>query len=104
MSILTLKLQQERMRVVEDIKVDSGKTRDLRDLLRAFGEPERTVLVVRGDDEMVRRAGRNIPWLSIINCTRLTAHGLFYGRRILIEESAAGELSRMYADGKEKQT
>ncbi len=97
-SILTLKAQQERVRVIEDVRVDSGKTRDLRSILMALGERERTVMIVHDDDEMVRRAGRNLPWLRILTYNRLRAHDLFYGRRILVEETAARELSRMYAE------
>jgi large subunit ribosomal protein L4 len=96
-SILTIKTKQQRVRVIQDVRVESGKTRDLRGILDALGEQERTVLVVREDDEMVRRAGRNIRWLSILRYDRLSAHELFYGRRILIEESAVPELARMYA-------
>jgi large subunit ribosomal protein L4 len=96
-SILSLKAVQERLRIVEDLHVESGKTRDLFKLLGSFGPPERTVLIVGNDDAMVRRAARNIPWLRVLSYKRLLAHTLFYGRRVLLEESAAKGLETLYA-------
>jgi large subunit ribosomal protein L4 len=91
-----LKAKQNRIRVIEDVKVESGKTKDLMKILAAHGQPERTVMIVGGDDAMVRRAGRNIPWLRILSYKRLMAHALFYGHRILIEASAAKSLAGFY--------
>jgi large subunit ribosomal protein L4 len=45
---------------------------------------------------MNRRAGANIPWLSFLSYKRLSAHTLFYGRRVIIQESAAKKLSQIY--------
>jgi large subunit ribosomal protein L4 len=95
-SILSLKVTQNRIKIIEDVKVDSGKTKDLVKLLANFGAPERTVMVVAEDNAMLRRAGRNIPWLRILSYKRLLAHTLFYGRRILIEASAARSLENFY--------
>lgn len=100
-SILSLKAQSDILKVVEDFTVDSGKTRDLVKILRNLGADERTVLVLKDDDAMVKRAGRNIPWLSFLSYNRLRAHDLFYGRRIIMLESAAGNLSSFYAADKE---
>ena len=58
-SILSLKTKQDRIKIIEDVKVESGKTRDLVKVLANFGAPERTVMIVFGDDAMLRRAGRN---------------------------------------------
>ena len=45
---------------------------------------------------MIKRAGRNIPTLSFLSYNRLRAHDLFYGRKILMLESAAKNLSDFY--------
>jgi large subunit ribosomal protein L4 len=49
---------------------------------------------------MVKRAARNIPWLTFLSYNRLRAHDLFYGRRIVVLESAAKQLNEFYADEK----
>lgn len=97
-SILSLKAQDEdRLVVIEDFTVETGKTKDLVKILQAFVQDERTVLVLKDDDAMLKRAGKNIPTLSFLTYNRLCAHDLFYGRKVLMLESAAKNLSSFYA-------
>lgn len=101
MSLLSQKVADGALTVVEDFAVESGKTRDLYAKLRplAAGEKasERTILILDGTEEgMVRRAGRNLPWLQVLSYDTLAAHPLFYGRKVVIPESAARQLSDFY--------
>jgi large subunit ribosomal protein L4 len=96
-SILTKKAQGEGLKVVEDFSIESGKTRDLVTVLKNLVKDERTVVVLHEDDAMLRRAGRNIPWLTIQAYNRLSAHELFYSRNLLMTESAATLLNDFYA-------
>jgi len=100
-SILSLKAQNETLTVVEDFSVESGKTGDLVKKLCALVDkkaPARTVIVLRDDDKLVKRAGRNLPWLSFLKYDRLRAHDLFYGRKVFVLESAVKGLNEFYAD------
>ena len=47
---------------------------------------------------MVKRAGRNLHWLHFLKYDRLRAHDLFYGRKVIVLESAAKALGEFYAD------
>ncbi len=92
-SILSKKLQEEKLLVVEDFSVESGKTRDMDKLMRALTEPKRVVLVTKDDDPMLKRAARNIPWLHYLAWNRLRAHDLYYAQTVVVMESAAKSLS-----------
>jgi large subunit ribosomal protein L4 len=100
-SILSMKVQDDRLKIVEDFTVESAKTNDLVKILRQLGADERTVVVLKDNDAMVKRAGRNIPWLSFLSYDRLRAHDLFYGRRVIMLETAAKNLSSFYAEAAE---
>jgi large subunit ribosomal protein L4 len=95
-SILSLKVQDDRLTVVEDFTVESGKTKDLVAIVNRFAKNERTVIVLKDDDALIKRAGRNIPNVSFLSYNRLRAHDLFYGRRVILLESAAKNLSEFY--------
>lgn len=100
-SILSLKAQNATLKVVEDFSVESGKTKDLAGLLANLvpaGKAERTVVILKDDDSMVKRAGRNLPWLHFLSFNRLRAHDLFYGRTVIVMESAVKSLNEFYAD------
>jgi len=100
-SILSLKAQSDILKVVEDFTIDSGKTKDLVKILDNFGDQERTVVILKDNDAKVKQAGRNIPWLTFLSYDNLTAHDLFYGRRVIMMEGAAKSLSAFYGTGAE---
>ncbi|MFW6233779.1 MAG: 50S ribosomal protein L4 [Spirochaetota bacterium] len=95
-SILTRKLSEGALSFVEDVAVPSGKTQELVRLLGANVDTHRTVLVVHGDDTFVKRAGRNVAWLTVLSHDKLRANDLFYSRKILVTESAAAALGEHY--------
>ena len=100
-SILSAHAQGDRLTVVEDFTVESGKTKDLVTILKNVAKDERTVLILKDDDAKIKQAGRNIPNLSFLAYNRLEAHTLFYGRKVIILESAVKNLSDFYAEDKE---
>ena len=101
-SILSMQAQSDRFTVVEDFTIDSGKTKDLVKILDNFTKGERTVLILKDDDAKIKQAARNIPALQFLSYNRLSAHALFYGRKIIALESAVKNLSSFYA-AKEKE-
>ncbi len=99
MSLLSLKTQSDTLAVVEDFDVDSGKTRDFIGVIKNLSDGDRTVVILGEEASMIRRAGRNVPWVSFLSYNRLRAHDLFYGKRVLVLESAAKKLGEFYGNG-----
>ncbi len=99
-SLLSRKNGEERLLVMEDFTVQSGKTKDLVQILKKV-DPQaegRTVIVLGKEDRLLRRAGRNLPTLSFLAYNRLSAHELFYASRLILLEQAAVGLNEFYAD------
>lgn len=101
-SILSAHAQGDRLTVVEDFTIESGKTKDLVKILNNFAKDERTVLILKDDDKLIKRAARNIPNLTFLTYNRLEAHDLYYGRKVIALESAVKNLSEFYADKEAK--
>jgi large subunit ribosomal protein L4 len=100
-TILSLKAQDGSISIVEEFTASNGKTKDFVKQIEAIASDKdatRTVIVLKDDDADVKRAGRNLPWLSFLSYNRLRAHDLFYGRKIIVLESAARELNEFYSD------
>jgi large subunit ribosomal protein L4 len=115
-TILSLKAQSGSLKVVEDFSIESGKTKELAGVLTSINgkyvkylsEDDKknkkkvplntlsTVIIDGEEDAKNRLAGRNIPWLNFLTFNRLSAHTLFYGRNVLIMESAAKQLCDFY--------
>jgi len=99
--ILSLKVRSDMVRIIEDFSIETGKTKDLMGLLGNFNPGMRTVLVLKDDDPMIKRAAANIPWLSYLSYNRLRAHDLFYGRQVIMLETAVKNLNEFYGPKKE---
>jgi large subunit ribosomal protein L4 len=98
-SILALKASDEEVfKVVEDFTVESGKTKDLAVILKNFVGGERSVIILKDDDALLRRAGRNIPNLKFLAFNRLEAHEMFYAKKMLVLETAAKNLGEFYGE------
>jgi large subunit ribosomal protein L4 len=96
-SILSLKASDDEcFRVVEDFSIETGRTRDLVQILNNFPLEGRTVVILGEDDAMIRRAGGNIKDLQFLTYNRLRAHDLYYGKNILVLEGAAKKLGEFY--------
>nr|MBP3281657.1 50S ribosomal protein L4 [Treponema sp.] len=95
-TILSLQTATDRLVVVEDFTVESKKTKDLVKIVNAFAKDLRTVLILKDDDANIKQAGRNVKNLSLLSYNRLRAHDLFYGRKVILLEGAAKNLSEFY--------
>lgn len=100
-TILSMKARNNRILVVEDFTIEDGKTKRLAEILKKLSLNERTVIVHGVHDEMLRRAGRNIPNLSFLSYDRLSAHELFYGKKIVLLENAIKCLDGFYSSERE---
>jgi large subunit ribosomal protein L4 len=98
-SLLSLSVQEERLVVVEDFTSQNGKTKEVAEILKNFVEDgKRTVLIMKNDDAMLRRAARNIPDLHVLAYDKLSAKELLYGKKVVMLETAAKNLNEFYGD------
>lgn len=96
-SLLSMKVRDEEMKVVEDFTVETGKTKELAKVLsNLVSDRKRTIIILKDDDVMLRRAGKNIPWVRFLSYNRLSAKELLYGKNVLVMETAAGNLNEFY--------
>jgi large subunit ribosomal protein L4 len=95
-SILSLKAQNDTLVIIEDFTIESGRTKDLAAIVDRFAKDTRTVIVLKDDDPLIKRAARNLHKVSYLSYNRLRAHDLFYGRKVIMLETAAKNLSDFY--------
>ncbi len=74
---------------VETLEGIDGKTKALVTRLAALGVAgQSTLLVVASLEEPVRRAARNVPWLTVEPPSHVSVYQLLRARRIVIERAA----------------
>ncbi|UER67647.1 50S ribosomal protein L4 [Borrelia sp. BU AG58] len=97
-SVLSLRAAAEdSFKVVEDFTVDSGKTRELVLIIKNFTKNNgKTVVLLGNDNQMIKRAGRNIRDLKVLSFDKLRVVDLFYAKNLIALESAIRGLNEFY--------
>ncbi|EEF84268.1 50S ribosomal protein L4 [Borreliella spielmanii] len=98
-SVLSLRAADESsFKVVENFNIESGKTKDLALIIKNFVSFNGKVVVLLGnDDQMIKRAGKNIRDLKILSFDKLRVVDLFYAKNLIALESAVNKLNEFYA-------
>ena len=95
-NIFSMQLKQGKIKIVEDFKIENGRTKDAFNILKSLTQKQRVLVIYKEDDTLFKRAFRNIPWVTTMSYKRLTAHDVYYAREILIMQGAAEELNKFF--------
>lgn len=86
--ILSERLAEGNLRVVRELK-STGMTREVADMLRSHEcQGRTTLLLVRDDDDLLKRASRNIPRLKTADASSVSIHDLVNSEIVLLSEEA----------------
>jgi large subunit ribosomal protein L4 len=93
-SALAYKLQNEALRVVEDVRLDAPKTREVAALLKGSGLAGKKVLLLTASpDDALYRSGRNLAKLAIRPAAEASTLDLMGAQTVLLQEGAVEALT-----------
>jgi large subunit ribosomal protein L4 len=88
-SAIAARVTGEEVVVVDAIGGVDGKTKALVTRLTALGlKPQRTVVVVSELGALLRRAARNVPWLTVVTPGHVSTYQLMQARQVVFERGA----------------
>jgi len=90
-------VREDLVLVLDDLTMESHKTRDLVGLLRSVGAPRRTLVVDDGGQRNLLLASRNIPGISVRRPQDLNAYDLLLHEHMTISKSALQTLEEAMA-------
>ena len=97
-SALSKKLADNEFYVIDEIKVENGKTKEMTAFIDAF-KFEKTVLVVMDNaDEKVIRAARNIKALQTIPVEQLNTYDVVKNAVIVLSKGSVEKLQEVYGE------
>ncbi|MBB6042470.1 50S ribosomal protein L4 [Borreliella yangtzensis] len=102
-SVLSLHAADENnFKVIENFNIESGKTKDLALIIKNFASFNgRVVIILGNDDQMIKRAGKNIRDLKVLSFDKLRVVDLFYAKNLIALESAVNKLNEFYVKEKD---
>lgn len=94
--ILSDKVRESRLIVLDELNQERPRTREIRDLLRALGVSRRVLIVVDGEKPQVVRSASNIPSVAVERAERICALDAIRADYIVITRAATRRLEEMY--------
>ena len=92
-SALAHKLRGDAVRVLEDLSMDTPKTRDVASALSANGTSGKTLILTNGRDDMLYRSARNIQGVTVRDAAEASTLDLMGARTVLLQEGAVDALT-----------
>jgi len=92
-SVLSSKLKNERLAIIEDLNFDVPKTKDYKAIMEAFNCGDAKSLFVAGKEcNNLSLSARNLPKAKVVPSTGLNTYSIMNADAILISESAVKEI------------
>ena len=95
-SALSAKAAEGNVLVVDDLKLDAIKTRDIQSFLDAVGA-KKAVLVTPEVRETVYKSARNIPGVSTTTATILSVYDIVNADHIIVDKAALAVIEEVFA-------
>jgi len=96
-SILSRKLKDGEIKVVDSLGLSDTKTKSLSEVLKNFREGKKTFLVIADkDNKNVYQASRNLKDVKSLDPRSLNAYDLMKYKEIILEKNAVEEIDKHY--------
>lgn len=92
-SAIAHKLNDEAFRIVEDLSLETPKTREVAGLLANNGVQGKTLVLTNGLDEVFFRSARNIPGVTVRSADQASTLDLIGAKTVLLQEGAVEALT-----------
>ena len=83
-SLLSFKMKNNQLKIIDNLKLEQGKTKELLNLLKNVISGKDVLLVLASDDVKIKRAARNIPNMECEIAKRLNSNLVYRNEQLLI--------------------
>ena len=95
-SVLTAKVQDNKIVVVEDFTFEAPKTKDFVNFTKNLKlDGKKLLLVLAGQDKNVYLSARNVPGANIMTATDVNTYALLYNNAIVLTESGLDVINKL---------
>jgi large subunit ribosomal protein L4 len=103
---LSLRVNEEALRIVDALSLDAYSTKRMVALLGALGYgPEKAVLVVLDEaNDQIERSARNLPWVSVLRVEGLNVYDVLRHSSVLMTRAALAIVEARLGDGDAEET
>ncbi|MCQ2486788.1 MAG: 50S ribosomal protein L4 [Clostridia bacterium] len=96
-SVLSDKVANGEFQVVDSLKMDAIKTKDMVKTLDALGNVKKTLIVLPEKDDVVYKSARNIPGVKVTPVNAINVYDIVNCNKMIIAEEAVKKIEEVYA-------
>lgn len=96
-SALSAKVRDNEMTIINEVKAENGKTKEIAAILKNLKMDKRVLLVVSEHDELVIRACRNIENVTLINASLINVYDVVSNANCIMTKDAVKKIEEVYA-------
>ena len=96
-SVLSAKVAEANLVVIDSIKMDSIKTKDFAAFLKAVGCDTKTLVVTAVPEENVIKSGRNIPGCEITFANLINVYDVINANKLVVDQAALAKIEEVFA-------
>ena len=96
-SVLSAKVAESALVVIDAIKMDAPKTADFAKFLKAVGCDTKTLVVTAAADANVVKSGRNIPGCEVTFANLLNTYDVLNANKLVVDKAALQKIEEVFA-------
>ena len=96
-SVLSAKVAESALVVIDAIKMDAPKTSEFAKFLKAVGCDTKTLVVTAAVDANVVKSGRNIPGCEVTFANLLNTYDVLNANKLVVDKAALQKIEEVFA-------
>ena len=96
-SVLSAKVAEANLIVIDSIKMDAPKTADFAKFLKAVGAEGKSLVVTAAADANVVKSGRNIPGCEITFANLINVYDVVNATKLVVDKAALAKIEEVFA-------
>ena len=96
LSALSQKVRDDEIFFIDDLKIESAKTKEMVAFLKAFGLEKTVLIVMDNDDQAVLRASANLEKVSTIAVSQLNTYDVVKNAKIVMSKKSVEQIEEAY--------
>ena len=96
-SVLSAKVAEENLIVIDSIKMDAPKTKEFAAFLKAVGADCKALVVTAAPDANVVKSGRNIPGCEVTFANVINVYDVVNAKKLVVDQEALRKIEEVFA-------
>ena len=96
-SVLSAKASEENVVVIDEIKMDSIKTKTFKTFLNAVGVTGKALVVTAENDAIVVKSAANIPGILVTFANLINVYDILDAQKLVVDKAALAKIEEVFA-------